>query len=582
MLSGYSTYRVEIKDEEFLAEDGRIYPRTAIITFYDKSHEQIGSEHYGAPETTEIYKMIEKGENLNLDNLFIKDFSLGTYRRHHGLGKKEFVELKSLSARNTFFESDIITDFSFSLFLDGDVSFEGALFARGKVSFNGSDFRNGNVIFSGAVFRDGNIDFAGSHFGDGNFLFKNVVLRDGIKDFQDISFGNGDISFANTEFGNGDILFINTHFGNGEFSFKVARIEGGKVDFHYSSFGNCDITFERAEFGDSRVDFRTVDFGSGKINFNRSRFGNCDINFEGAMCKAEKIQFKRVEIKHGQKNFNLLEMENTEVNFEKTSFGSGNINFNDSKFRVLSLKSCHHNNYVDLRVAKSELLDISDTIVRDIIDIEPYDFDVNISLINLTGMKLIGKINIDWERNRCEKIVLCQPETTLRQKAEQFRTLKQNFNSTGRYLDEDKAYVMFKRYESQADLKENVAKSRFAALWEYPAYAFKWLVFDKMGLYATSPGRVLISVIVFWFIFGTIYYINEITGVGKTMSSVGNPDNLSVLVQSYYHSAITFFTIGYGDVFPMGLTRFFSGLEGFIGVFIMSYFTVSFMRKVIR
>jgi len=127
-----------------------------------------------------------------------------------------------------------------------------------------------------------------------------------------------------------------------------------------------------------------------------------------------------------------------------------------------------------------------------------------------------------------------------------------------------------------------VAKSRFAALWEYPAYAFKWLVFDKMGLYATSPGRVLISVIVFWFIFGTIYYINEITGVGKTMSSVGNPDNLSVLVQSYYHSAITFFTIGYGDVFPMGLTRLFSGLEGFIGVFMMSYFTVSFMRKVIR
>ncbi len=161
MFSGYSTYRVEIKDEEFTADDGRTCPRTAIVTFFDRAHEHIGTELYGAPETIEIYKMIEKGENLNLDNFFIKDFSLGTYRRHHGLGKKDFIELKNLSARNTFFESDIITDFSFSLFPDGDVSFEGALFARGKVSFNGSDFRNGNVIFSGAVFRDGNIDFAG-------------------------------------------------------------------------------------------------------------------------------------------------------------------------------------------------------------------------------------------------------------------------------------------------------------------------------------------------------------------------------------------------------------------------------------
>jgi hypothetical protein len=66
------------------------------------------------------------------------------------------------------------------------------------------------------------------------------------------------------------------------------------------------------------------------------------------------------------------------------------------------------------------------------------------------------------------------------------------------------------------------------------------------------------------------------------MSSVGNPDNLSVFFQSFYHSGITFFTIGYGDVFPQGLSRIVSGVEGFIGVFMMSYFTVAFVRKVLR
>jgi hypothetical protein len=67
-----------------------------------------------------------------------------------------------------------------------------------------------------------------------------------------------------------------------------------------------------------------------------------------------------------------------------------------------------------------------------------------------------------------------------------------------------------------------------------------------------------------------------------TLSSVNNPDNLTPFLQSFYHSAVTFFTIGYGDVFPQGMSRIVSGLEGFMGVFMMSYFTVAFVRKVLR
>jgi hypothetical protein len=110
----------------------------------------------------------------------------------------------------------------------------------------------------------------------------------------------------------------------------------------------------------------------------------------------------------------------------------------------------------------------------------------------------------------------------------------------------------------------------------------KKAVFDKIGLYATSPVRVLLSVSVFWFVFGLLFYLDEISGLGLTISSVGNPDNLSVLVQSFYHSGITFFTIGYGDVYPQGLSRIISIVEGFVGVFMMSYFTVAFVRKVLR
>jgi hypothetical protein len=582
MTAAYTNYKVEIKNVKFITDDGRTCARTAIITFYNHEGREIDSELFGAVEVNSIYNSIKEGSDINLDNFYIPEFSLASYRRHNNLEKKKIVPVKGFSARNAFFEAKVCNDFSYVSFADGDISFNGTHFAKGKVIFTGSIFGKGNVSFSETFFRDGNIEFNGITFGEGDFLFKNSVVRDGIKDFQDIQFGNGEVSFANTEFNGGELLFINTRFNSGRFNFKVTRISGGKVDFHYSVFGDCDIMFERTEFGNSRVDFRTVDFGSGRVNFNRSVFGNGEVDFEGASCKAGKIQFKKAEMGYGTKNFNLMEMEDTEISFERTEFGNGDVTFYESKVKTISLKSCHLNHYIDLRLLKAELLDVSDTIVRDIVDLEPYDFPVDIKILDMSGMRLIGKIYIDWKLNKCQEIIIRQEGTTLRQKAEQFRILKENFSNTGKYEDEDTAYVMFKRYEAKSWLREQEEKGGITRLASYLPHGFKWLVFDKIGLYATSPGRVLFSVFVFWLFFGTLYFVTELTGFGKTMSSVGNPDQLSALLQSFYHSGVTFFTIGYGDVYPQGLSRIFSGIEGFMGVFMMSYFTVAFVRKVLR
>lgn len=582
MVAGYSGYTIELKNVKFIADDGRTCPRTAIVTLLGDKGEEIGNELFGAVDINQIYTLIREGKELNLDNFYISEFSLSSYRRYYGLDKKELIQINGFSAKNAFFEAKVSTDFSFSSFSDGEVSFEGSHFAKGKVLFSGSVFGKGNVIFSNTLFRDGNIEFTGTVFGEGDFLFKNSVVKDGVKDFQDIQFGNGEVSFANTEFNKGELLFINTRFNSGRFNFKVTRILGGKVDFHYSVFGDCEIMFERTEFGNSRVDFRTVDFGSGRINFNRSVFGNGEVDFEGASCKSGKIQFKKAEMGSGLKNFNLMEMEDTDISFEKTEFGDGDVTFYESKFHSLSLKSCHLDHYFDLRVAKADILDISDTIVRDIIDLEPYDFPVEVKTLDMSGMRLLGKLYIDWKHNKCKEAISIQEGTTLRQKADQFRILKENFRNTGKYEDEDEAYIMFKRYEANSILTEQIEKGGIKKLTSYIPYGFQWLVFDKIGLYATSPGRVLLSVVLFWIFFGTVYFSIDLTGLGKTVSSVGNPDNLSALLQSFYHSAITFFTIGYGDVYPMGLSRIISGIEGFMGVFMMSYFTVAFVRKVLR
>ena len=91
--------------------------------------------------------MIKEGKDLNLDNFYIQEFSLSSYRRINGIEKKELVPIKGFSARNAFFEAKVCTDFTYSSFSDGEVSFDGSHFAKGKVLFNGSVFGKGNVIF---------------------------------------------------------------------------------------------------------------------------------------------------------------------------------------------------------------------------------------------------------------------------------------------------------------------------------------------------------------------------------------------------------------------------------------------------
>lgn len=582
MLSRLRNCVVDIKKVKFKTDEGKILPKTAILTFSEPDKTGKTIEHYGYIDTEDIYKLIDEHEEIYLDYCYVDRFSLAEYRASKELEKKEYVKIKSFSAKNAFFNSQVVIDFSYAEIEDGDVSFENTCFARGDLTFNSSRFSIGKVSFAYALFNCDFIDFANISFNSGEVTFKNAIFTKGIKDFQYADFGDGDVTFINTEFNDGDVSFINAFFGDGELSFKVARFGSGKKDFHYAKFGNGDISFERTEFGDGRVDFRKVEFNQCRVNFNRAIFGNGGLTFEGCELKSGKFNFKKVQMGDGGLDFSIAEFEEAEAFFDGSEFGKGTLNFYNSKFSRLSLKSCHLDYYIDLRLSKAESLDLSDTIIRDILDLKPYDFPVDIHVINFAGMRLIGRIDVGWHRNNVKSLIENQTETSERSKGEQFRTLKQNFNVTGQYSDEDEAYVYFKRYEAKAKLHEATHKTWLSSIWSYPSYWFKWLVFDKIGLYATSPGRVLISVVFMWFSFGCIYYFLQLVGLGKTMSSVGNPDNISVLAQSFYHSAITFFTIGYGDVFPQGFSRLFSSFEGFIGVFMMSYFTVAFVRKVLR
>ena len=69
-----------------------------------KKVKRLASELFGAIDINQIYNMIKEGKDINLDNYYISEFSLSSFRRHNGIEKKELVSIKGFSAKNAFFE----------------------------------------------------------------------------------------------------------------------------------------------------------------------------------------------------------------------------------------------------------------------------------------------------------------------------------------------------------------------------------------------------------------------------------------------------------------------------------------------
>jgi uncharacterized protein YjbI with pentapeptide repeats len=580
MIPGHSEYTVEIKKLKFETEAGIKHPYTALIHFHMGKKDKPVVELMGHAEEKEIYNAIDRGEILNLDHCYVKKFSLRDYRLTRNLDPREKIVLKGFTARNALFEGESSLDFSHAVFEGGEFSLENAWISKGDVIFESARFKTSLCSFHNAHLPEGYLNFKNVTFESSEITFKNCSFGRGVKDFQYVSFGPGEVTFVNADFSDGNVNFINTDFGKGNVSFKVARFGTGKVDFHFATFKSGIISFERTEFGNGRVDFRTVEFGTGRVNFNRAVFGNGEVSFDECEMDAGKFSLKRAAFGAGDISFEDVMFEHIDVSFERTSFGEGKVSFYKSWFHSLSLNFCHLDGYVDLRVNQSQSIDLSSTVVRDIIDINPHEFNARIQTINLAGMRLIGRIYIDWTRSDVKKMIYNQVESSYLLKAEQFRILKENFENLGLYSDEDRAYVEFKRNESKAILSESLKRNRLNAAYQYPLYWFKLALFDRAGLYATSPFRVLITMLTCFVRFSFTYFLLMVFTSADIIATVD--DQLPMLARSFYHSAITFLTIGYGDHYPYGSIRWVSALEGFFGLFLMSYFTVAFVRKVLR
>jgi len=550
-----ATYQIEVLNEQFVHKINSCNETILVKTFIE--NKLYSQTKYGLITKEQIYNLLKEEKELNLSGCYVKDFSISEYKRIIDFEDATHIKFNNFIAEGAFFDCTLGTDFSYIDFT-GRVKFSNSIFSHGNVSFYHSQFSD-----------DSNVDFKGVQFGNGEI------------NFQYVDFGNVDVLFSSARFYGGLVSFVNSNFKDGNALFNNVFFYNSKVKFHYAKFGNGNISFQKSKFGIQTVDFRRVEFGIGRVDFRRAVFGDGYITFDESEIIDGKFNFKSARFGNNDMSFKAMDFGASEVLFEKVNFGTGRISFTESVSKYISFKGSRLDVFLDLTVKNANVIDLSETVLRGIIDLKSVNHKVHIDTIYLNGMRNLGRLIIDWKENGVKKLIKSQKKTTFRQKSEQFNILKEDFHLSGQYEDEDKSYIQFKRYELRADYQKTLKRGG-VELFKLPNYLFRWIIFDKMGLYATSPLRVLVSMFVIYAMFSVLYLLMPILNFGNIINSVGATDGLTYIQTCFYHSAITFLTIGYGDYYPTGVSRGVSVVEGWMGLFLMSYFTVAFVRKILR
>ena len=558
MRKAVFSYAIEIIDEPF-QEEGIAYPRTVKVVSVSEDGRMYGTNSYGYLEKKEIYKWIQQGKDVCLDHAYVKNFSIAEYKSLHHIAQHDVVVLNNFSANRAFFDAEDEICFNYSSFQGESAMFNQVVFGGSKLSFYHSTFANKKVDFSDSLF----------YVHEVNFRF--------------VEFENAQVSFKKASFFGEEISFINSRFNGPKTDFSSIEFNESNVRFQFTKFKSSDLSFEKSRFRGEIVDFGKAEFPLGKADFRLCDFGNASVSFDECIFGKGRIRFRKAKFGEGNVSFELSEFENCELSFEHAEFGLGKLSFYQSIGEALNFRFCHLNGYLDLRLDSCQRIDLSNAIVRDVVDFKPSrKTTVQIGEVNFSEIRNLGKLFLDWDRNNVIQLITNQQETTLHEKANQLRMLKEEFGIQGLYEDEDKAYLAFRRHEMKYKTEEALKRNRLNALWVYPRNLIKIIVFDKMGHYATNPARVLTSMLLSYLLFTLIYILIALNTSSSIESSIGEPEKLSLISKSFYHSAVTYLTIGYGDYYPSGIIRWVSGLEGFVGLFLMAYFTVAFVRKILR
>ncbi len=323
-----------------------------------------------------------------------------------------------------------------------------------------------------------------------------------------------------------DIFSAKYSFLDGSVSFYGTQF--GEADFSYSDFCDNKISFENCLFK-SHVNFYKTHLGKDKCNFLCARFGGGEIRFWGT--------------------------EIGSIDFTHALFDGGSIEFLGANADSIIFIHNKLNIHINLMMNGLKELVLTDCIIEKTITINE---NIKLEELSLSFLTILGSIRIKWCNNIYKAIKTGGFKLNKDKKyrynsqglADQFLILKENFHRIGYYEDEDAAYRAYMKFNTN----------------KFPKCFLK--VFGFIGGYGTRAWSILIASIVIILGYGAFYFYS-LKGV------------FSCFWDATYQSALTFLTLGFINSNTLG-SEIMTITEGFLGLTLMSYFTVSLVRKILR
>ncbi|WP_415889344.1 ion channel [Neptuniibacter sp. SY11_33] len=122
--------------------------------------------------------------------------------------------------------------------------------------------------------------------------------------------------------------------------------------------------------------------------------------------------------------------------------------------------------------------------------------------------------------------------------------------------------------------------------YQMPMYSSRRIISKGVDLfcgYGESPIRVVMFSVCLILLCALVYFFLGTTASNPIYSdSTGATAIFLEFLNAIYFSVVTFTTLGYGDIAPIGLARFVAAVEAFLGSFTMALFVVVFVKKMTR
>jgi hypothetical protein len=214
--------------------------------------------------------------------------------------------------------------------------------------------------------------------------------------------------------------------------------------------------------------------------------------------------------------------------------------------------------------------------------------NANFNLANLTDTNLLGtkfhqtKLeNVAWggklrqERHALDHWRKGDRSNALRLYKEAEETCRHLQTATGSIGLHDNAGIFLQ--------KRMVMRRYQLPLWSGERMVSKLV--DLASGYGESPAKVMFFSLAVIFFFGVLFFLFGIQGSGYIIQyaphlSLGQ--DIHYFLESLYFSVVTFTTVGYGEIYPFGISRLFATVEAFVGSFSLALFVVVFVNKMTR